>query len=304
MQRQKAELEARHHHLLHGKSSTMKSILVPVDFSEPSSEALRVAIDLAGRYQAVIKLMHVQGVPMTDPYAEVATAEVDALLEEHLHERLQRVIKTMGEGNAELAAAIKAIEFRTVVRTGFAAGEISRLAQEEEADWIVMGTRGAGGISGALFGSVTAAVVGRADRPIVAVPHGVKAAPFRHIACALDTPLAEGELLRDLDDLAGRCGADLTFLHVVEEQNVATSGVIAGSLSAYKSMHGRGEAKGEVITGHDVEEALAAYCEENEVDLLVMIRERHPFLQKLIHRSMTRRLAMHTQVPLLIFPPQ
>lgn len=282
----------------------MKTILVPVDFSEPSSEALRVAVDLAGRYQAVIKLLHVQGVPMTDPYAEVATAEVDALLEERLHERLQRMIKTLGEGDAPLAAALKAIEFRTVVRTGFAAGEISRLAREEEADWIVMGTRGAGGVAGALFGSVTAAVVGRSDRPILAVPHGVKIAPFRHIACALETPLSEGSLLRELDDLASRCGAELTFLHVVEERDVVTSGVIAGSLNAYKSMPGRSQAKGEVIPGHDVEEALATYCDENEVDLLVMIREHHPFLQKLIHRSMTRRLAMHTQVPLLIFPPQ
>jgi nucleotide-binding universal stress UspA family protein len=282
----------------------MKSILVPVDFSEPSSEAFRLAVDLASRYQAVLKLLHVQGVPMTDPYAEVATAEVDAMLEERLHERMQRMIKTLAEESEPMAKLVEAVEFRTVVRTGFAAGEISRLAREEDADWIVMGTRGAGGLSGALFGSVTAAVVGRSDRPILAVPHGVAIHPFRHIACALDSPLSEGNLLQELDQLAGRFEASLTFLHVVEEQHVSTSGVIAGSLSAYRSMQGHGQAKGEVLSGHDVEEALASYCDDNEVDLLVMVREHHPFLQKLIHRSMTRRLAMHAQVPLLIFPPQ
>jgi nucleotide-binding universal stress UspA family protein len=282
----------------------MKSILVPVDFSEPSSEAFRLAVDLANRYHAVLKLLHVQGVPMTDPYAEVATAEVDAMLEERLHERMQRMVKALGEESEAMANVVKAVEFRTVVRTGFAAGEISRLAREEDADWIVMGTRGAGGISGALFGSVTAAVVGRSDRPILAVPHGVPLKPFRHIACAIDSPLGEGDLLHELDELAANFEADLTFLHVVEEVQAATSGVISESLNAYRSMHGHGQAKGEVLSGHDVEEALASYCEENEVDLLVMIREHHPFLQKLIHRSMTRRLAMHTQVPLLIFPPQ
>jgi nucleotide-binding universal stress UspA family protein len=282
----------------------MKSILVPVDFSEPSGEAMRVAIDLASRYNAVVKLLHVQGVPMTDPYAEVGTAEVDAMLEERLHERLRKLVTATSKESSELKAKMDAISFETVVRTGFAAGEISRLAREEEVDWVVMGTRGGGGVAGSLFGSVTAAVVGRADRPVLAVPHGVKRGDFQHIVCAIESPLENGKLLRELDEFAYKCEAELTFVHVVEESNVISTGVTAGTLSAYKALHGHVEATAQAVSGEDVEDALTEYCHNNHADLLVMVREHHPFLQKLIHRSVTRRLALHASIPLLIFPPQ
>ncbi len=282
----------------------MKSILVPVDFSEPSSEALRVAIDIAGRYHALIKLLNVQGIPMIDPYGEMATAEVDVMLEERLHERLRQLMAKVAAESPEMQKAVDALEFSTVVRTGFAAGEISRLAKEENADWIVMGTRGAGGVTGALFGSVTAAVVSRADRPVLTVPHGFKARCFSHIVCAIDSVLDGSSLLRELDELAYQCKAELTFVHIVEERDVISTEVTARTIGAYHAMKGRVNATAKALSGEDVEDTLTTYCQENQVDLLVMVREHHPFLQKLIHRSITRRLALHAAVPLLIFPPQ
>lgn len=282
----------------------MNTLLVPLDFSETSVNALRFALRMAAPYGATVKLLHVQGIPMTDPYAEQATAEVDALLEERLHQRLQNLlVQVAAEGDA-WNKLVEQVPIESVVRTGFAAGEISRLAGEESADWIVMGTRGAGGISGALFGSVTAAVVGRAERPVMAVPEGAKAAAIKHIACAIEAPLEGGPILRALDDLAIKHQADLAFVHVVEERDVVASGTTTHTLAAFKAMDSNVTATAEALTGHDVEETLTAYCSEHHVDLLVMVREKHPFLQKLIHRSMTRRLAMHAHIPLLVFPPQ
>jgi len=192
----------------------------------------------------------------------------------------------------------------TLIRTGFAAGEIARLAKEEHADWIVMGTRGAGGLTGALFGSVTAAVVGRSEQPVLAVPEDAVDKPIQRIACAIDRPLENGTVLQTLDDLAGKLGAELSFVHVVEEKGVVATGTTTHTLSAFQQMEGKVTATAEAISGEDVEETLTKYCAEHDIALLVMIRERHPFLQKLIHRSMTRRLAMHAHLPLLILPPQ
>lgn len=282
----------------------MNTLLVPLDFSETSVNALRFALRMAAPYGATVKLLHVQGIPMTDPYAEQATAEVDALLEERLHQRLQNLMVQIASEGEDWNKLVDQVPVDSVVRTGFAAGEISRLAEEESADWIVMGTRGAGGISGALFGSVTAAVVGRTERPVLAVPEGAKAAAIRHIACAIESPLEEGPVLEALDKLAKLHEADLAFVHVVDEQDVVASGTTSHTLAAFKAMDPGVTATAEALSGHDVEETLTKYCEEHDVDLLVMVREKHPFLQKLIHRSMTRRLAMHASIPLLVFPPQ
>lgn len=281
----------------------MKSILVPVDFSDTSTDALKAAINIASRYSAGLTLLYVQGVPMTDPYAEGATLEVDAILEDSIHQRLRDLVATMKQ-DAGLKAKLDPLTVQTVVRTGFAAGEIARLAKEEKVDWIVMGTRGGGGLSGALFGSVTAAVTGRADRPVLAIPKGYSGGEFKHMVCAIDRVMDGKDRLKELEDLAAHFRADLSFVHVVEEKEVSTTGVTAATLNAYSGIQARVEATAHAISGEDVEEALTAYCQEHNADLLVMVREHHPFLQKLIHRSATRRLALHSAIPLLVLPPQ
>ena len=52
---------------------------------------------------------------------------------------------------------------------GDAAEEIAMIADSRDADLVVVGTRGHGGIAGSLLGSVSADVVRRSKRPVVVV---------------------------------------------------------------------------------------------------------------------------------------
>jgi nucleotide-binding universal stress UspA family protein len=58
-------------------------------------------------------------------------------------------------------------EFETF--EGDAAEEIAMIAESRDADLVVVGTRGHGGIAGSLLGSVSADVVRRSKRPVVVV---------------------------------------------------------------------------------------------------------------------------------------
>jgi universal stress protein A len=130
-----------------------KKICCPVDFSEYSRTALRVAVDLAKRFDADLTLF----------YSEHASAKM--------------VEDKHGSHDQDLATWRREAEGLGVARvsTAKATGEpqvaIVEYADLNGFDLIVMGTHGRTGRDHALVGSVAEAVVRRARCPVLTVHH-------------------------------------------------------------------------------------------------------------------------------------
>jgi len=140
-------------------------ILVPTDFSPPSSAALAMAKALAAQFGASIHMIHV----LHDPYATAAYAsDVYGYLPAGLRETWQREAQT--HLDAQLAPAERA-QFRAATRVifGTPARAIVDYANENAIDLIVMGTHGRGGVAHLLLGSVAERVVRTADCPVLTV---------------------------------------------------------------------------------------------------------------------------------------
>jgi nucleotide-binding universal stress UspA family protein len=138
-----------------------RKILVAVDGSQSSSDALTVAIDLAQKYYASICLLHafphvsdLLGTPQYERLVEARTAAGEAILES----ARTRV--------GDLAPA------ETQLIEGPPAPAILRVAEEDKVDLIVVGSRGHGQLAGLLLGSVSNAVAQHANCPVMIV-HGL-----------------------------------------------------------------------------------------------------------------------------------
>lgn len=142
-----------------GRSPNYGAILAPVDFSAHSEFGLRAAADLARRFSADLHLVHVIDIPIIpEIYGPVAAPAVDA----------KRAAAQAGERLAELATQIAPdLEVQTQVRVGGAAHEILAAAEERGADLIVLPTHGFSGLDRLLMGSVTEAVLRRAECPVL-----------------------------------------------------------------------------------------------------------------------------------------
>jgi universal stress protein A len=135
-----------------------KVILAPIDFSDPSLQALDVTRDLAGRYGSEIVLVHV--VPVIPEGADILSETSD---EEDLTEQAQPQL-------AELVDKLKqqGLRARAIIGEGNDAGpEILRIADAEHADLIVIATHGRTGLRRLAFGSVTEKIVRTADCPVL-----------------------------------------------------------------------------------------------------------------------------------------
>jgi nucleotide-binding universal stress UspA family protein len=148
-----------------GIMARFHNILVAVDFSETSEDAVSVAAELSHAYHAPVHLLHVVPKAQT-PYAmEPVAFDVNA----YLRERLEAVRAQM----PALAARcpIEPAMLTTAVLQGTPAGEIVRYAEEHAIDLIVLGAHGHGFLDRLLIGSVAERVARHAPCAILMVPH-------------------------------------------------------------------------------------------------------------------------------------
>jgi nucleotide-binding universal stress UspA family protein len=142
---------------------SIKTILCPTDFSEPSLEGLGYAVEFAKLFGADLCLVNVvPAVPPlpTNPNFVFQIPEYERGLHADADEKLREVIQHR---------VPKGINVRSVIGHGDPGREIVRIAEDERADLIVIATTGLTGLEHVLFGSVAEKVVRLATCPVLTV---------------------------------------------------------------------------------------------------------------------------------------
>lgn len=140
-----------------------KKICCPIDFSHPSHDALRVAVDLSRLSDADLYLLHVFQVPAYSFYG--STVFPAAGMVERLVERIDSLLEQW-RTEAQRLGAPRVHARRT---EGMPHLEINRFANQEDCDLIVIGTHGHTGLKHVLIGSVAEKVVRAAECPVLSV---------------------------------------------------------------------------------------------------------------------------------------
>ena len=128
-----------------GSTGMFETVVIATDGSESARRGVRMALDVADRFDATVHALYVVD---TD---EIETSPEDALS------------FVASEGNAGDRDVVTAIEH------GDPATEIIEYAEDVDADVVAMGTRGRHGDHAFLLGSVAEAVVRRAPMPVLTV---------------------------------------------------------------------------------------------------------------------------------------
>jgi nucleotide-binding universal stress UspA family protein len=149
---------------LAGKSrARIRRILVPVDFSEHSKDALRYAVDLGSIFDAELILIFVVesvGYPADLGYGQAPIPQLERELSERGRAELERLAReTVGDRLA--------VKFHVPAGRPFV--EIIKAAREFGADLIVIATHGHTGVEHILFGSTAEKVVRKAPCPVMVV---------------------------------------------------------------------------------------------------------------------------------------
>jgi len=142
----------------------MEKILVPIDFSEHSKSALSYAREIAALYGSSLQLIHVIEEPVYPYfYAPAGAFSVAQQLEELRVKTDEALEKLMSESRGP------EVPYEKSVVTGRPAIEITRFAEEQSSDMIVIATHGLSGLERLLVGSTAEQVVRLATCPVFSV---------------------------------------------------------------------------------------------------------------------------------------
>jgi nucleotide-binding universal stress UspA family protein len=137
------------------------SIICGVDGSGESRVALRVAAQLSGQLGLPLIIAHVSPAAIFAPAVGSTPVMTPPTVEElrEGRELLERVVSDEGLGNASLRSL-----------PGLPAEGLADLADEEDAAFVVVGSRGRGAFKAAFLGSVSRDLIGVARCPVLVVP--------------------------------------------------------------------------------------------------------------------------------------
>ena len=134
-------------------------VVIATDGSESADQAVLAGAQVAATLgtQAVLVYVRPSIGPLGDPFYQEKLSEQMAYARAAL-DRAETLVRQQG------------CEAEVEILEGNPAEQIVELARARNAPLIVVGSRGLGAVTGALLGSVSSAIIHRADRPVLVVP--------------------------------------------------------------------------------------------------------------------------------------
>ena len=141
--------------------ATIRQILVPIDFSDYSKNALLYAVSIAKQFKAALLLIYVVEptiYPADFSFGQVVLPNIEKELRERGQIELDELVRTH---------CADAVEAKTMVCTGKPFLEIVRTADERDIDLIIMATHGHTGMEHLIFGGTAEKVLRKAPCPVM-----------------------------------------------------------------------------------------------------------------------------------------
>ena len=159
-------------------------LLIPVDGSPASLNALKKAVEIANQYHFQGKIISVADVNSVPGYSRnqklwsqvdgsmIADSSKEIQESDHIRKIKENTQKMMEEMIAQID--FKGMEFEKAVLAGEPSDEILKIAKKEEIDLIIMGNRGESKVKRLFVGSVTQKVISQASCPVLAIPYEIQ----------------------------------------------------------------------------------------------------------------------------------
>ncbi|AGC75424.1 nucleotide-binding universal stress UspA family protein [Nonlabens dokdonensis] len=280
----------------------MKTILLPTDFSETSINAVAYAVQLFKKQHCTFIILNTyQPVAVFTATTYGNNPELDMnlgqLFQEKSETKVQEIIKQM---STTYANSLHTFEGRSSFN--LLSLEIEEIVVENDIDVIIMGTNGASGLTEVFIGSQTMQVIKAAKTPVIGVPAGSVFKDPNKILFTTDYNINKYQNgLPLLQDISNNYSPELIFLNVYKGQ--ALTSQQKGNKDSLDEYFENDHHLTHILESRDVLEAIKGYESTHEIDMVVLVRNKHNFFENLMFKPVVQKIVHHSKVPFLILPP-
>lgn len=275
------------------KRFPLKRLLVAADLSAPSLSAIDAAKALAQQWDAVLEVVYVERPPMLVAGPNAVPVSALPVIPEPWREIEEKLRKAVGVFPAEH------LKLRRIY--GWPPAALLELARPERADLMVMGTHGYAGLDRLLTGSVSEAVIRRAQIPVLAMPERKSISDVSRVLVPWNGRPYATRALRWARELARSLCATLDVLHV-EEPGLSVKQDVAGLDKQLVSILGAGSDWTLHTRKGDARKCIVAEANSGRYELVALSAHRRSFAADFVLGSTVERVLRHSEVPVLGIP--
>ncbi|QNF31427.1 universal stress protein [Adhaeribacter swui] len=284
---------------------SIRKILVPVDFSELSQHAFAVALQLAQKSQAQIKLLHVVEMPLTAGYGATyasmdmnpvgAYQNYDFMLPELLEQSKQQMEKL-----AQVGTAAGIIIEQEVTADRIIAKLVS-VVTEEQMDLVVIGSEETSGLEEFLIGSDAEEVVRHCPCPVLTVKKQHDFLQINNILFPSDFSPETRQIMPYVAFVQEFFGANLQILHVQTSDNASAAAEERTRMEAFVTENNLKKVQLLVQSNASASEGIMAAIKTSPPDLILMPTHGRTGLAHLFNKSVAESVVNHAAIPVLTF---
>jgi nucleotide-binding universal stress UspA family protein len=289
----------------------INKVLVPVDFSPPSTLAVNCGVALARKLRAKLSLLHVVESPSLLYRYPAEVEKVELQRKEQAENMLPALVSS--EDQADL-------DVRFIVRAGEIEQVIESVRDEEAADLIVMGTHGRSLFGRLFLGSVTQALLRKLGIPVLTVCRVSRPLEFKRVLFANDFGPDSDNGFRFALNLASATGCSLLVAHIIEKRRVVT--YVTPEIEAlfyherrrarqhadekFAKFHAEAGLRNVriecVVAEGEASETLVRIADENDVDFMILGLRKKAAMERTLLGSTAEPVIRAARVPVLSAP--
>ncbi len=276
----------------------INKILVPVDFSETSDNALRSAISIAHATKSELKLLYVisQAINFDANIPTPQGEEYYEKLKESLWLKFNRIVADIAKENK--------IVVNYEVRSGVVHKEICSVAEESKVDLIIMGTHGTSGVSEFFVGSNAGKVVANADRPVITIQTKPERKGFKNIILPIRLEVSSRQKVDYVVELARKFESTVFIVGFTEEKDEADQNKVkqyVHQVEKYLTKLNIPHTSSFIFEENFTKEILL-FAQKNDADLIAIMNENNFSLDQLIQGPYATQFVNHSTIPVMSVP--
>ena len=277
----------------------MIKILLPIDFSKASINAIEYALNFVSGNKSKLTLYH-SFIPFESAfYGSPEFREKEIIkTEQDLKTEIEKL-------KAKFHADYPDCMLETFIDKGSETQQIISFSKKNKIDLIIMGTTGASGLKEIIIGSVTVDIFNKSECPVLAVPLNYKHKSIQKMLMPTNYALQDLIALKFLFQFSVTKSADIHFLHINPngKPSVKETELMEAFKKTINSLLKKRNKEFSLIQGDDSEKCISSLVKKEKIDLTVMTTiKRKSFIDRFFHNSLTKKMACHTRIPLLVVP--
>lgn len=276
----------------------MKNILIPTDLSSNAENALKYAFQLFNNQDVSFHVLHVN-----HPIVDLPSSSIE-YFEPSIYPDRESELKTVNNQIDKilknLAYLKEDLKIEIYSEIGFASDFIISKSKEINADLIIMGTKGASGLSQLFIGSITASVIRKSTISVLAIPENYEFEKLQRIVFATDYEgISNKKILKPLFEIASRFDSKIMMFHAIEAKEPIAAYI--EELQVWKADKNFNHVKhsNSIASCENIADGILDFSGENEANMIAMIPHTYSFFGNLLHKSVSKQVAFESKIPIL-----